>query len=153
MTAGDPDWPGTLLIVLVVVGVIVFLAGLFVLWVDWSDQIAERKVQYQQAAVQQQEAVVQAGVDKVHYDYTLAQVTGEAVAAALLRNQRPPEGPTGAPQRPTAPRPGPPSPMGSSSPTLWVPTYIGPSKALQRRETTVDGIGINDHRGVDPEDL
>ena len=64
-----------------------------------------------------------------------------------------PQSPTGPSQRPTPPPPEPPAPMGTSTPTLWVPTYSGPAKPVQRRETTLGGITISDRRGVDPDDL
>lgn len=142
-------WTGAYLIVMCIIGVICTL-------IDWNRQHEVNQAARQQAAVQQQEeeynAAVQAGVDKVRYDHAVARATGQAVAEAL-RNQRPPESPTGAPQRPTAPPPGPPAPMGSTSPTLWVPTYQGPSRELQRRETSLDGLWMNDHRRIDPDEL
>jgi hypothetical protein len=137
---------------LLVVWLVVFVAGLVqvVRLTIWQQQ-----ANYQAALAQQQAeeaAVVQDGIRKVRYDHTLAQVTGEAVATAMMR-KRPPESPTGAPQRPTEPKPTPPAPMGSTTPTLWIPTYQGPRKELQRRETSLDGVWMNDYRGVDPDDL
>ena len=88
-----------------------------------------------------------------------AQATGQAVVDGLRQayqeTQRPPDEPTGpsapAPTPPTPPTP--PAPMGSSTPTLWVPTYQGPQHELQRRETSLDGIWMNDHRRIDPDEL
>jgi hypothetical protein len=80
------------------------------------------------------------------------------VLIAVDGSQRPPQGPTGPSQRPTAPpppkpAPAPASPMGSNLPTLYVPTYSGPAKPVRRIETSLGGTTIHDHRGVDPEDL
>lgn len=60
-----------------------------------------------------------------------------------------PQRPTAAPQAPPPPT----GPVGSGSPTLWVPTYSGPAKPVQRRETSLGGISIIDRRGVDPDGL
>jgi hypothetical protein len=85
------------------------------------------------------------------------------VLIAVDGTQRPPQRPTGPSQRPTAPPPAPrprpapsspyQSPMGSTLPALYVPTYSGPAKPVQRIETTLGGTTIHDHRSVDPEDL
>ena len=85
------------------------------------------------------------------------------VLIAVDGTQRPPQSPTGPSQRPTAPPPAPrprpapsspyQSPMGSTLPALYVPTYSGPAKPVQRIETTLGGTTIHDHRSVDPEDL
>jgi len=150
------EWASTLLLWSGGYVIVMCIIGAYFLAKDWNRQhVVNQAARQQMAVIQQQQAYdahVQACADKARYDFAVAQATGEAVAAAMMR-QRPPEGPTGTPQRPTAPKPGPRSPMGSNSPTLWVPTYMGPSKELQRRETSLDGIWINDHRGVDPDSL
>jgi hypothetical protein len=155
---GDPEWISGLAMWLGALWILVAIAGVVCIWVDWHGQIMMRQAQYQQALVDQQDAedmaVIQDGINKVRYDHAVARATGQAVADAL-RDQRPPEEPTGPSQRPSAPTPppAPASPMGSNAPTLWVPTFHGPRKELQRRETTLGGIWMNDHRGVDPDDL
>jgi hypothetical protein len=146
------NWSPILAVTGLLLWLVVFFAGLVqvVRLTIWQQQANQQWALQQQAA--EEAAAMQDGIRKVRYDHTLAQVTGEAVATALVR-QRPPESPTGAPQRPTAPKPTPPAPMGSTTPTLWVPTYQGPRKELQRRETSLEGIWMNDYRGVDPDEL
>jgi len=153
-----PEWVSALVMVLGGITIITFLWGALALWFDVVRQKRAIDALYDQAAFQQAEdahtAAVQADINKVRYDHAVVQATGQAVADAL-RDQRPPEGPTGPSQRPPAPTPpAPPSPMGSTSPTLWVPTFQGPKRReLQRRETSLEGIWMNDYRGVDPDDL
>jgi hypothetical protein len=84
-----------------------------------------------------------------------AQETGQAVVDAMRQayretGQRPPQEPTGPSQRTSASQE---SPMGSTSPTLWVPTYSGPARPVQRREITMGGTVVRDHRRIDPDTL
>jgi hypothetical protein len=165
------DWFWLSLEALVIVG------GIIVIWCDWHRQVQARKVQYQQFAVQQQQMTQQQAqyAQAAHFadQQRQAKMTGQAVVDAMRvaygEAQGAPTTPSGpsqarrnvidvkalppAPQAPTGPsqRPsGPPPPMGSGTPTLWVPTYQGP---VQRRETTLGGTTINDRRRIDPDDL
>ena len=64
-----------------------------------------------------------------------------------------PQSPTGPSQRPSAPPPAPPAPMGTSTSPLWVPTYHGKAKPVQRTETSLSGTVMRDRRSVDPDTL
>jgi hypothetical protein len=152
---------------------VVFVVGLIACRLDVGRQMFAQAAQVQQAAAQQQaweqqqqqaaarqqaqmtgQAMVDAMKQAVRQD---AQRASTAPSASSQRRRNvidvpalppAPQSPTGPSQRTPA---SPPPPMGSSTPTLWVPTFSGP--AVQRRETTLGGTVVTDRRRIDPDEL
>lgn len=123
----------------------------------------EQQVYEQQAHLADQQAQAgmtgQAVVDAMRQAYRETQqeaprapyksTRGRHNTVVVPRALNAPRGSTGPSQAPS----GPPPPMGSNTPTLWVPTYSGAAKPVQRIETSLGGTVMIDRRSVDPDEL
>jgi type II secretory pathway pseudopilin PulG len=177
-----PFWPAslTLFLGLWVLAFVVLCAGPILMRRDVVRQMTAQYAQLQASHRQQQayeqqvaenerqaaaQATGQAVVDGLRQAYQETRQEPQETAGTTVHTdaaQQRPQSPTAASQRALPPAPeakprstpaSPPPPPGSGTPKLWVPTYSGRAKPVQRRETTLGGVSVADHRSVDPDTL